>query len=205
MLQPNAVPATTPSLRSRVGLNAANFFLAEVTGVVLPFLNDFLRGRGWHYDSIGIATAFAGLGVFVMQSPAGFLVDRIPHRRSMLAGASLLLGACYGLLPLIPSDAWIVDPLLFIAGAGQAFFTPLLGALALGLVGHARLNKTMGMNQGWNHLGNMVAAIVAMVLVTWIGLSSVFYAVTAVAVLAAVSVFAIRPTELDEKRASGSN
>ena len=106
----------TPSLQSRVGLNAANFFLAEVTGVVLPFLNDFLRGQGWHYDSIGLATATAGLGVFLMQSPAGFLVDRIPQRRLLLAGASLVLGISYGFLPLVPDDWWIVDPLLFIRG-----------------------------------------------------------------------------------------
>jgi MFS family permease len=197
-------PGITASLQSRIGLNAANFFLAEVTGVVLPFLNDFLRERGWRYDSIGIATATAGLGVFLMQSPAGFLVDRIPHRRTMLAAASLLLGVCYGFLPLVPTDWWIVDPLLFLAGAGQAFFTPLLGALALALVGHAQLNKTMGMNQGFNHLGNMAAAISAMVLVIWIGLAGVFYAVAAVAALAAASVFVIRPQELDEKRASGA-
>lgn len=203
-VQSVGISGITASRQSRVGLNAANFFLAEVTGVVLPFLNDFLRGRGWHYDSIGLATATAGLGVFLMQSPAGLLVDRIPHRRLLLAGASLVLGICYGFLPLVPDDWWIVDPLLFVAGAGQAFFTPLLGALALGLVGHAQLNKTMGMNQGWNHLGNMAAAITAMVLVTWISLSSVFYAVAAVAALAAVSVFAIRPEELDEKRASGA-
>ena len=147
------IPRIAASLQSRVGLNAVNFFLAEVTGVVLPFLNDFLRGWGWHYDSIGLATAIAGLGVFLAQAPAGFLVDRVLHRRLMLAGASLLLGFCYGVLPWVPSDWWIVDPLLFCAGAGQAFFTPLLGAIALGLVGHAQLNKTMGMNQGWNHLG----------------------------------------------------
>jgi hypothetical protein len=29
-------PGTTISLQSRIGLNAANFFLAEVTGVVVP-------------------------------------------------------------------------------------------------------------------------------------------------------------------------
>jgi MFS family permease len=185
-------------------LNAANFFLAEVTGVVLPFLNDFLRSRQWRYDTIGLATASAGLGVFLMQSPAGFLVDRLSCRRRLLAGSSLLLGFCYGVLPLIPARWWSVDPLLFIAGMGQAFFTPLLGALALGLVGHARLSKTIGVNQGWNHAGNIAAAVSAMALVTWIGLSSVFYAVAAVAVLAAVSVFIIRPSEVDERRASGA-
>ena len=48
------------SLQSRIGLNATNFFLAEVTGVVLPFLNDFLKTGGWRYDAIGLATALAG-------------------------------------------------------------------------------------------------------------------------------------------------
>ena len=62
----------------------------------------------------------------------------------------------------------------------------------------------MGCNQGWNHAGNIAAALSAMALVAWIGLSSVFYAVAAVAVLAAASVFIIRPSELDERRASGA-
>jgi MFS family permease len=191
------------SLQSRFGLNAANFFLAEVTGVVMPFLSAFLHSRHWRYDAIGLAAALAGLGVFLMQSPAGFIVDRVSQRRALLAGASLLLGVCYGLVSLVPAHWWLIDPLLFVAGAGHAFFTPLLGALALGLVGHAALNKTMGMNQGWNHAGNIAAALSAMVLVSWFSLSSVFYAVTAVSVLAAASVFLIRSDELDEGRATG--
>ena len=196
-------PPGSVSLQSRIGLNAANFFLAEVTGVVMPFLNDFLQDRHWRYDAIGLATALAGLGVFLMQTPAGFIVDRICQRRALLAGASLLLGACYGLVAVLPTRWWVVDPLLFFAGAGNAFFTPLLGALALGLVGHAALSRTMGMNQGWNHAGNIAAALTAMLLVSWFSLSSVFYAVTTVSVLAAVSVFLIRSGDMDERRASG--
>jgi MFS family permease len=191
------------SLQSRVGLNAANFFLAEVTGVVMPFLSAFLRTSNWRYDAIGVATALAGLGVFLMQTPAGFIVDRIMQRRALLAGASLLLGACYGVVPFVTGHEWLIDSLLFVAGAGHAFFAPLLGALALGLVGHAAVSKTMGMNQGWNHAGNIAAALTAMVLVSWLSMSSVFFAVTIVSVLAAASIFPIRPDELNERRASG--
>ena len=36
-----------------------------------------------------------------------------------------------------------------------------MGALALGLVGHAALNRTIGVNQGWNHAGNIAAALSA--------------------------------------------
>src|SRR5580704_12338383 len=86
------------SLRSKIGLNAANFFLAEVVGVVLPFLNTFLKERGWEYGAIGIATAVAGLGVFVFQTPAGWWVDRISQRRTMLAASSIILGVSFGLL-----------------------------------------------------------------------------------------------------------
>lgn len=193
------------SLRSRVGLNAANFFLAEVTGVVMPFLGTFLQGHEWRYDSIGIAMALAGLGVFLMQAPAGYIVDRVCWRRSLLGAASLLLGICYGLLPVVASQWWLVDPLLFVGGAAQAFFLPLLGALALGLVGHAALNKTIGMNQSWNHAGNIAAALSAMLLVSWFGPPGVFGAVAVVSILAAASVFVIRSDEIDESRASGTS
>ena len=94
--------AASVSSRSRLGLNAANFFLAEVVGVVVPFLSKYLVERGWSDGGVGVAIALGGLGVFLMQTPAGFLVDRIRQRRALLAGTSLLLGLCYGLLPLLP-------------------------------------------------------------------------------------------------------
>jgi MFS family permease len=193
------------SFRSRLGLNAANFFLAEVTGVIVPFLSKYLVERGWSDGSVGMAVALGGLGVFLMQTPAGFLVDRIRQRRALLAGASLLLGLCYGLLPLLPARWACLDPLLFVGGMSQAFFAPLLGALALGLAGHAGLNRLMGANQSYNHAGNLAAALVAIVLVAWLPVSSIFYAVAAVSALAAASVFLVRANEVDEERACGGH
>jgi MFS family permease len=193
------------SFQSRAGLNAANFFLAEITGVVMPFLGDYLKEQHWPETSIGLAVSSAGLGVLLMQTPAGMITDHVCQRRALLAGASLLLGISYGLVPLVSSSAAYLDPLLFIAGVGQAFFLPLLGALALGLVGHAALSRVMGKNQGWNHAGNLASALLAMGLVSIFGLISVFFAVMAVSVVAAGSVFLIRDDELDEGRATGAD
>ena len=200
---PIPVDSESPSRQSLIGLNAANFFVAEISAVVMPFLNDFLQASGWRYDAIGVATAAAGLGVFVMQTPAGFLVDRVKRRRTMLAATSILLGLCYGLLPLVPRRWWLIDPLLFFSGAASAFFVPLLCAPALGLVGYGRLNRVVGANQSWNHAGNIAAALMAMALVSWFETSSIFYAVAIVSALAAASVFLIRPSEIDPVRASG--
>src|SRR3984957_20426654 len=165
------------SLRSLVALNAANFFLAEITGVVMPFLGAYLEVGQWSKTAIGVAISLAGLGVFLMQTPAGMIVDRVRQRRTLLAGASILLGVGYGLLPLVPALPGWVDPLLFVAGTAQAFFLPLLGALALGLVGHAALNRTVGNNQGFNHAGNLAAALLAMGLVSLFHNVAVFIAV----------------------------
>ncbi|QEL17500.1 MFS transporter [Limnoglobus roseus] len=192
------------SWRSWAGINAANFFLAEVTGVTLPFVASSLKDHGWSPFGIGVATALAGLGVFLMQTPAGIMTDRSRGHRRLLAVASLVLGVCYGLLPLVPPTPLLWDSLLFLSGAVQAFFLPVLGALALGLVGHAGLSRLMGANQSFNHAGNLAAALAALGLVAIGGADAVFYAVFAVSLLSAASVYLIRGNELNEAAAAGA-
>jgi MFS family permease len=189
--------------RSLFGLNAANFFQAEMVGVVLPVLNALLKGAGWRYDAIGVATAAAGLGTLLFQGLAGWLTDRLSRRRLVFAAVSILTGLCFVAIPLIPLASVWVDSLLFISGAAQSFFAPLLGALALGLAGHKLLNRTIGANQSWNHAGNIAAALLAIALVPVLGLNSVFYSVGVCALFAATSVLLIREKDLNEKVATG--
>ncbi len=196
-------PATAFSRRSIFGLNAANFFQAEMAGVILPVMNSYLKSAGWRYDSIGIATALAGLGTLLFQTPAGILTDRLSQRRALFAAAALITGICFTSIPLLRNSAGSLDSVLFVAGAAQSLFAPLLAALALALVGYGRLNRTMGTNQGWNHAGNIAAALSAMALVATQGVSAVFYAVGFSSAIATCSVFLIREGDLDEGRATG--
>lgn len=191
------------SRRSRIGLNAANFFQAESVGVVLPVLNTFLREAKWEYGAIGVATALAGLGTLLFQTPAGYLVDRLQKRRALFAIASIAVGVCFGLVPFVPQRPAFLDPLLFLSGVAQSIFIPVLGALALALVGHRLLNRTLGENQGWNHAGNIVAALVAFVAVGRFGSASIFYSVAIVSIIGAFSVYLIRGRDLDEVRGAG--
>jgi predicted MFS family arabinose efflux permease len=189
--------------RSLIGLNAINFFQAEMVGVVLPVMGVFLKEHGWRYDLIGIATAIAGLGTPLLQTPAGIVTDRLLSRRALFAVAAIVTGVCFAAIPLLPNTTELVDAFLFLSGAAQSFFAPLLGALALALVGHRALNHTAGTNQGWNHAGNIVAALSAMALVRLLGVTSVFYAVGVSSMLAAASTFLIRARDLDEHLATG--
>jgi MFS family permease len=189
--------------RSLAGLNAANFFQAEMVGVVMPVLSALLRESHWRYDAIGMATAAAGLGTLVFQAPAGWITDRISCRRVLFGAMALLTGICLALTPIVPRRYAWMDALLFVSGAAQSFFAPLLGALALGLAGHKLLNRTMGANQGWNHAGNIFAALLAMAIVSALGLNALFYSVAACSLLAAGSVLLIRQIDLNERVASG--
>lgn len=177
--------------RSVVALNATNFFVAEVIGLVLPFLTDFLRDRGWRYDQIGTAAAMASLGVFVTQTPAGILIDRLGRHRLLLFFASAALGLAYGVVPLVPATPAWINPLVFVAGMVQSFLGPLLAALALGLGGKFNLNRVMGANQAWNHVGNVATAGVAMALVQRFGLPSVFYITFVTSLFASAAVCAV--------------
>jgi len=56
----------------------------------------------------------------------------------------------------------IRDRDVVLLGSGSSLFMAQLGALALRLVGYAALNRTVGDNQGWNHAGNLAAALLAM-------------------------------------------
>src|SRR5437867_5370403 len=87
--------------RSHVGLNAINFFQAEMVGVVLPALGAFLKEVGWRYDSIGVATALAGLGTLLLQTIAGEVTDRISSRRCLFAVAAIFTGFCFVAIPLV--------------------------------------------------------------------------------------------------------
>jgi predicted MFS family arabinose efflux permease len=74
----------------------------------------------------------------------------------------------------------------------------VLGALALALVGYQALNRTLGENQGWNHAGNIVAALLAFVAIRQFGSASIFYSVAIASLVGASSVYWIRPQELDD-------
>jgi predicted MFS family arabinose efflux permease len=192
------------SRRSRVALDAVNFFLAELTGIGSPFLGDLLLDGGWKYGPIGVAAAMSGLGVCLLQPFAGLYLDRSRHPRVILAAASVAVGGCYALIPsLVRAAHFTVYATLFASGIAQSLFGPALAGLALGLVGQRHLNRTIGMNQAFNHMGDVAAALLTMLIVRTLGVAYVFYMVGVIAVLAGASALLIRGHEIDLERSSG--
>lgn len=184
------------SLRSRYGILAANFFLAEMVGVILPFLAVFLKQHNWTYDKIGLAIALGGVGIFCFQIFAGVISDRSKNQRLLLASTSVLLGVCYAIVPFAVNHSITIYLCILISGAVSTFFSPLLSSLALSLAGRKDLDRFMGVNQCWNHIGNITAALLVLWVVNMLGISPIFYVFFLVSLLAAICVFTISTKEL---------
>ena len=161
------------SFQSRASLNAANFFLAEITGVVMPFLGDYLKERQWSESAFGVAICarrprrlpHANAGRHDRR-PRAAAADTAGRRvRSYSAFATACCRWCR------PSPAGSIR-CCSLPALRQAFFLPAArGAGAgAGRPRGARTGRWAG-NQGWNHAGNLAAALLAMGLVSLFGVA----------------------------------
>lgn len=184
---------TNPSARrNQIGLNAVNFFLAQISDVVVPFLNVFLRQNQWRYDQIGAVVATSSFASLIFQIPAGLLCERVKARRTALAAVALTLGCCYLLIPFFAHSFAATMVILFVSGSIGTFFAPLLGSLALTVGGQEKLDSVIGENRGWNHAGNLVASLLAVVIVRTQGIVSLFFIAAFISMLAAGCCFVLR-------------
>lgn len=187
---------------SRRWLAGVNFFLADVRDGLGPFLGVFLVGHGWRADDIGYLMTAAGLAGMLATAPMGAWVDASRRKRGLLAGASLALIFCNLALWAAPvaGVAAITQILGAIIGA---LFAPAIMGLTLGLVGPRELSRQLGVNEAWNHAGNVAAAALAGLAGYRWGLSAVFVLMTVMPCGAFICLRRIRPRDIDHGVARG--
>lgn len=154
-----------PSRRALRGLDALNFFLADVRDGLGPYLAIYLlavRGpeQGWNEATIGLVMTIAGIVGLIAQTPAGALIDRGRHKPAIVIAAAVAVTLSCVVLPFIGNFYLVVGTQSLAAIAG-AIFPPALAAITLGLVGPKLFAKRIGRNEAFNHLGNAVSAAIA--------------------------------------------
>src|SRR5690349_4546899 len=92
-------------------------------GIVIPFVVIYLHTvRGISFAEAGLALAFAGVTALIAGLGAGWTVDRIGGRNTLLLGL-LLQAAAFAMFPLI-REPWQAFALLGLEGVGTACFWP---------------------------------------------------------------------------------
>ena len=190
------------SLRSLQALCLVNFFMADVRDGLGPFLGIFLTEHHWQTDSIGWMMTLGGVAGLLATMPSGLVADASRHKRAILVTCGLLITAATLLLWVFPT-LYIVGFSQLVTGVSAAFIAPVLTGITLGLTGSSGFNHQMGRNEAFNHGGNMSAAILAGVLVFYLGTDAVFILMTGMAICATMAVFAIRNDDIDNRVARG--
>lgn len=196
-----------PSRRALRGLDALNFFLADVRDGLGPYLAIYLlavRGpdHGWNEATTGLIMTIAGVAGLIAQTPAGALIDRTSHKKLIvIAGAVAVTLSCLT-LPFI-SNFYLVAATQSVAGIAGAVFPPALAAITLGVVGPKMFAKRIGRNEGFNHAGNAVSAALAGGLAWFFGPIVVFWLMAILACLSIGAMLMVPSEEIDDDLARG--
>lgn len=193
-----------PSAKSLRALDFLNVFLADVRDGIGPYLAIYLLAtHHWDPASIGIAMSAAGIAALIAQAPAGALIDHTRHKRLLVMIAAALVGiGCIAMTFFVNLPAIVTAQAL--VGIAGAIFPPAIAAISLGLVGHKKLSARIGRNEGFNHAGNVMAALLAGLIGHFIAREGIFYLVAVIAVLSIVSICLIREDDIDHQLARGA-
>jgi MFS family permease len=194
-----------PSARTLRGLDWLNFSLADVQTGVGPFLAIYLAGQAgdkWNPEQVGLALTVGGIAGIVTQTPAGALVDRLRSKRALVAAGVVALAVGALLIVLLPTF-WPVMAAQVLIGGTSSIFGPAICAMSLGIVGHKLFDRRQGRNQAFNSAGNVAAAVVMGLIGYYISDRGIFFFVCVLAVPTVLTLFLIRPGEIDYDLARG--
>jgi MFS family permease len=148
--------------------------------------------------SLGISALQVGIllsaNTFIttfLQSPAGFLSDRIGHRKSLTAGSALACAA-------VASISWAGDfnHLLYASvtlGVAGALIVPAGSALAVSLGRTRGMGRTMGLYNSSLSMGTMLGPVIGGALLDLAGVNTVFISGAVLGLLGWVAVIIMFP------------
>ena len=198
----NATESDPSKKRSIHGLEATNFFLADVQTGLGPFLAAYLAGAGWEPGRVGMALTIGGIITVVLQAPAGAIVDQLRSKRLILILASAVLAVGAVLLSITAAPWAVYTSQVLIGGAGP-FLGPTLAAVTMGVVGVTFFDRQFGKNQSFNSAGNVACALLIAGMSHFFGNRAIFITAAVLTIPTVLAIRAIRSKDIDYDLARG--
>ena len=195
----NGKAATPPGRRA---LQSLNFFMADMQAGVGPFLGVFLLAHGWQSGWIGSVMTIGGVAGVLMTAPAGAWVDSSHHKRWLVAIPGLCTMFASAVI-LFSQSFWPVALSQVATAIAGAAIGPAVAGITLGMFRQSAFNRQNGINQAYNHAGNVVGAGLSGLLGWKFGLPAVFYLALIFAIASLVAVFSIPRSSIDDRAARG--
>lgn len=188
--------------RAKRGLQALNFFMADMQAGIGPFLGVFLQQRGWATGPIGSVMTAGGVAGMICTVPAGAFIDHTDRKRWVVVVTGICTVAASFLILFSQAGIVVTASQVATAIAGAAI-GPAVTGMTLGIVRQKGFNALNGRNQAWNHAGNMVGAGLSGFLGWKFGMPAIFFLAAAFGMLAIISVLSIPERAIDHQAARG--
>ena len=176
--------------------------MADMQAGVGPFLGVFLLARGWETGLIGTVMTIGGIAGMAVTAPAGALIDATHRKRLFVAVPGLCMILASAVI-LVSQHFWLICASQVASAVAGAAIGPAVNGITLGIVRQAGFNRQMGVNQAFNHAGNMIGAGLSGVLGWMFGMAAVFWLAAGFGVLSLVSVALIPARAIDHRVARG--
>lgn len=188
--------------RSLNALKALNFFMADMQAGIGPFLGIFLLSKGWQSGPIGTVMSLGGIAGMIMTTPAGALIDSTTRKRIFIIIPGIFTVIASALI-LISQNFWLVSLSQVATAIAGAAIGPAVTGITLGIVKQQGFNRQNGLNQAFNHAGNVVGAGLSGYLGLKFGMTAIVLLAALFGILSMISVLLIPADSIDHKAARG--
>lgn len=196
------VPPVDLRRRALAPLRSLNFFMADMQAGVGPFLGVFLLAHGWHSGFIGTVMSIGGIAGMAVTAPAGAIIDATSHKRLYVIVPGICTISASAII-LLSQHFWIVAASQVATAIAGAAIGPAVNAMTLGIVRQAGFIRQNGINQAFNHAGNMAGAGLSGLLGWLFGLQAVFWLAAFFGLLSIISALMIPSGAIDNAAARG--
>jgi MFS transporter, FSR family, fosmidomycin resistance protein len=172
------------------GVSAAHF-VSHYYILVLPPLFAFIRADyGVSYTEIGLALTVFNAVSAVLQTPAGFLVDRVNARLVLVAG--LMCGAAGLAVASLVNSYWMLVAMFGLMGIGNTVYHPANYALLSRHVSTERVGQAYSIHTFAGLAGGAVAPASILMMHSYFGWRGAFMGAAMLGPLVAVGLLAQR-------------
>jgi len=193
---------TSAGQRTLGALKALNFFMADMQAGIGPFLGIFLLSKGWQSGPIGTVMSLGGVAGMLMTTPAGAVIDSTNHKRRFVIIPGIFTVIASALI-LLSQNFWVVSLSQVATAIAGAAIGPAVVGITLGIVKQKGFNRQNGLNQAFNHAGNVVGAALSGYLGLKWGMTAVVLLAALFSILTIISVLMIPADSIDNKAARG--
>ena len=174
-----------------VGAVCAAHFVSHYYIILLAPLLPLVRAAyGVSYTEIGLALAAFNIVTAALQTPAGFLVDRLGARVLLVAG--LAIGASAFVIAGLVDSFWVFVAMFAFAGVGNTVYHPADYALLSHHVPSDRIGQAFSFHTFAGMLGSAVAPVTLLMMQSLLGWRGAFIGAGALGFAVAAILLAIR-------------